>query len=112
MIFALAVVMAAIVVIIYRQKREWTDDLEAQRAAVAEDVNDTEQGRTARQAVNPVPYSLDGGAGPSSEMNSSPLHQIPDNTPIAPPQPMPMARPAPRTMPFGFTLDWSRVEST
>jgi hypothetical protein len=116
LILALAIVLGVLVLFRPRQQPAAEDlaaDMEAQRAAVADDEADTEQVRMARQAMNPAAQDLD-NAGPSTMMYNNPRHSTPDNTPVAPALPIPVVTPAPRIRttrqpihgrPFGFTLD-------
>ncbi len=103
------VLILGIVYIVYRQRQEWKATID--RAAIARDVDDTEQQRRAWDVMNrSAPYGVGNGAGLATQMDPSPIHQVRNDASIAPPQPIPAERPAPRTMAFGFTLDWGRVE--
>lgn len=116
-ILALGIVLT--VLILFRPRRQSSAeepdaDMEAQRAAVANEEAETEQARTASQAVNSAAQALDDHAGPSTMMNLSPIHHMPDNSLLPPALPMPVVTPAPRPRttrqlyrgrPFGFTMD-------
>ncbi|KAJ4372027.1 hypothetical protein N0V83_003800 [Neocucurbitaria cava] len=115
-ILVLGTVLAVLVLFRSRQpSAEVPDaDMEAQRAAVADEEAETGHARAASQAVNSAAQALDDYAGPSTMMNLSPIHHKPDNNLLPPALPMPVVTPAPRPRttrqlyrgrPFGFTMD-------